>query len=295
MIAYTVVDKLESGEQQLIQTNRDERVSFAPEIRQCLRLRSQIVHVDRLPSIIADGYSIVIYKANNSELEHRGGQEPIIYLEAEMLKPTHPKIYHIVHIDRLPSIIADGYLWCDSEMAQRSKVGTNIGMNRIKKRRLGLRLTSYPNLNVGDCAPFYFCPRSVMLYVIYKANNSELEYRGGQEPIIHLEADLRQTVAWANDNDRHWAFTTSNAGSSYFEDYSDLDRLNELDWNAVNAKYWRDHKEGKQAEFLVEKSFPWSLVTRIGVWSRPIGNRVLKAMNKSAHRPLVEIKADWYY
>ena len=140
--------------------------------------------------------------------------------------PTEPKIYHIVHIDRLASIINDGYLWCDAEITKRSPEGTTIGMGGIKHRRLNeLTLNSHPNLHVGDCVPFYFCPRSVMLYVIYQANKDELSYKGGQDPIIHLEADLRQTVKWAKKNNLRWAFTLSNAGSYYFEDRRDLANL----------------------------------------------------------------------
>ena len=30
-----------------------------------------------------------------------------------------PKIYHIAHVDRLASIVADGFLWCDAELQQR--------------------------------------------------------------------------------------------------------------------------------------------------------------------------------
>ncbi len=63
-----------------------------------------------------------------------------------------------------------------------------------------------------------------MLYVISMAN-PELSYRDGQGPIVHLEADLRQSVDWADANERRWAFTSSNAASSYFEDFSDLDDL----------------------------------------------------------------------
>jgi len=37
-----------------------------------------------------------------------------------------PKIYHIVHIDRLPSIIASGCLWYDAEVVRRSPPGTAI-------------------------------------------------------------------------------------------------------------------------------------------------------------------------
>jgi len=33
--------------------------------------------------------------------------------------PTRPKIYHIVHVDNLASIVADGCLRSDSVMAQR--------------------------------------------------------------------------------------------------------------------------------------------------------------------------------
>jgi len=150
--------------------------------------------------------------------------------------PLNPKIYHIVHLDRLPSIVADGFLWCDAEVVQRAPAGTIIGMSSIKQRRLNeLRLRSHHDLHVGDCVPFYFCPRSVMLYLIYQGNHQELAYRGGQGPILHFEADLRAAVAWADAQPTRWAFTNSNAGSRYFEDYNDLARLNEIDWNAVQA------------------------------------------------------------
>ena len=158
-----------------------------------------------------------------------------------------------------------------------------------------LTLTSHPDLHVGDCVPFYFCPRSIMLYVIHMANHPELEYRGGQEPIVHLEADLRQTVDWANREERRWAFTTSNAGSRFFDDYSNLEQLKKVDWNAVRAKYWNQCKDGKQAEFLIESSFPWELVSRIGVLSQQIYGQVWSALQASDHQPPVQIKRDWYY
>ncbi len=182
--------------------------------------------------------------------------------------PAAPKIYHIIHVDRLPSIIADGRLWCDAEIAQRPPSGTTIGMMDIKQRRLSLPLNSRPGLHVGDCVPFYFCPRSVMLYIIHRANYPGLAYRGGQGPIVHLEANLYETIAWAVRNERKWVFTLSNAGSNYFQDLCDLEQLDEIDWDAVQAKQWTDKKEGKQAEFLLEYSFPWDLVTRIGVSSQ---------------------------
>ena len=63
-------------------------------------------------------------------------------------------------------------------------------MSEVKQRRLTKRLGSRPGLCVGYCVPFYFCPRSVMHYLIYKANHRKFDDRGGQGPIVHLEADL---------------------------------------------------------------------------------------------------------
>ena len=169
-------------------------------------------------------------------------------------------------------------------------------MNDIKQRRLReLHLSSHPDLHVGACVPFYFCPRSVMLYVIGQANHPQLSYRGGQGPIVHLEANLRATVAWAETQGLRWGFTLSNAGARYFEDRSDLGQLDEIDWDAVHAVDWRGRKEGKQAEFLIEQRFPWELVFRIGVQSRQVCYQAEAALEAAAHRPPVEIRRAWYY
>lgn len=218
-----------------------------------------------------------------------------------MTVPAHPKIYHILHVDRLPSVLADGYLWCDAEVQRFDPGGTNIGLSNIKHRRLHENvLQSHPLLKVGDCVPFYFCPRSIMLFLIHR-RNEELAYRGGQEPIIHLQADLRESIAWAEENEKRWAFTLSNAGSYYFEDRADLAQLGEINWEAVQTDRWsgngisRSIKEGKQAEFLIEHSFPWHLVERIGVASRAIFQQVHSTLVEKTHRPQVDICSNWYY
>ena len=210
--------------------------------------------------------------------------------------PPQPKIYHIAHVDRLPSIVATGGLLSDAMVQAQALGGTMIGMNHIKQRRLTeLQLASHPGLFVGACVPFYFCPRSVMLYLIYQGNHPELVYRGGQSPILHFQADLNAVVAWANAQAARWAFTLSNAGSYFFEDRSDLACLNEVNWTAVQARDWRAHKEGKQAEFLLEQRFPWHLIERIGVKSAAVYSQVVNALPANGHRPAVEVLPDWYY
>lgn len=102
-------------------------------------------------------------------------------------------------------------------------------------------------------------------------------------------------VEWAKTSGRRWAFTTSNAGSYYFEDFADLADLDKIDWAAVQARDWRQCKEGKQAEFLVERCFPWDLIERIGVCSQVIYTKVVNTLPSQGHRPAVEVNRDWYY
>ena len=66
-------------------------------------------------------------------------------------------------------------------------------------------------------------------------------------------------------------------------------------WQAVDARDWQNCKEGKQAEFLLEKRFPWHLVESIGVCNRAVYQQVSHTLEKSEHRPELNIKTDWYY
>lgn len=211
--------------------------------------------------------------------------------------PASPNIYHITHVDNLPSILDKQGLRSDSVMLALGGPTSTIGMGSIKKRRLELPVKCYSGDTVGNYVPFYFCPRSIMLYLIHMANHADLAYRGGQGPIVHLEADLHETMSWAAEKGRRCAFTLSNAGAAYAEFRKEVAHLNEINWEAVMATDFRPStvKEGKQAEFLLHEFFPWPLVRRIGVQSPNMHSRVVRAMAESTHRPPVEVLPNWYF
>lgn len=212
------------------------------------------------------------------------------------LIPKTPKIYHILHVDRLASVLNDGCLYSDKVIAGRNASGTMIGLSHIKSRRLHeITLSCYPDVYVGDCVPFYFCPRSVMLYLIDRGS-AELGYQGGQRPVIHLQADLKETIDWAEQQGRRWAFTSSNAGSYYFKDSCLVEDLPKLPWEAIQANQWAGaHKEGKQSEFLLEAVFPWSLVECIGVYSEDEARLAAEVLANQDIKPTVKVRRDWYY
>lgn len=213
------------------------------------------------------------------------------------LSPDRPQLYHITHIDNLPSILQDGGLRSDAAMLARGGPAAVIGMGSIKSRRLRLPVKCFPGDRVGDYVPFYFCPRSVMLYLLHRGNHPELNYQGGQAPILHLAADMYEVVDWANEEGRRWAFSLSNAGAVYTEFRNRLDQLDQVNWTAVAATDFRQPqiKEGKQAEFLVRDFLPWRVIRRIGVYSRSVNEQVATILGAGTGRPLVEIRREWYY
>lgn len=214
-----------------------------------------------------------------------------------MTVPASPKIYHITHVSNLPKISLDGGLYSDLSMIARGGPASAIGMSTIKQRRIHLPVKCHPAITVGGCVPFYFCPRSVMLYVISRQNHPEMTYTGGQGPIVHLEADLMNVVNWADQNSVAWAFTLQNAGAVYADFRSDLSELHEVDWGAVNAKQWGDPsvKEAKQAEFLLSDHLPWNLIDRIGVQGSSVADQARNLLTAGIHKPQIQLKPDWYY
>ena len=212
--------------------------------------------------------------------------------------PTEPKIYHITHLHNLSQIVTAGGLWSDAERIKRELDCQIVGMSEIKRRRLEeLEVSCHPGTKVGEYVPFYFCPRSIMLYILHQGNHPDLAYREGQQPIVHLQADLNATTQWAEANDVRWAFSTSNAGAYYASFYSSLSELNNVNWAAVRATDFSsaEIKDGKQAEFLVSNWFPWQLVEKIGIFSQNIYSKVLDRIAAVTPSPVVQVERNWYY
>jgi hypothetical protein len=214
-----------------------------------------------------------------------------------MTLPASPKLYHITHVANLASIAAADGLRSDARMAAAGGPGVSIGMPHLKSRRLAMPVACHPGDVVGDYVPFYFCPRSVMLYLLHRGNHPELTYRDGQQEIVHLEFDLYAVAEHSTRSGGRFAFTRSNASARYTEFLSDLADLGSLGWAAIRNPDFRDAsvKEAKQAEFLAHGTVPWSLVERIGAQSHPVAERAADALRGIEHQPLIEVRRDWYF
>jgi hypothetical protein len=208
-------------------------------------------------------------------------------------KPT--PIYHLTSGRNLRSILTNKGLLSNAAVKRLGIDYTNIAYTNVQRRRLNTEVRQPPWGNLHDYVPFYFAPRSPMLYVIHRGNVDG--YTEGQEYLIYLKT----TVQIIQSHNLEFVFTDGHAIVDFSEFYKDIDDLKYVDWEIMMEKYWADTDEDKdrsrrrQAEFLVHDFVPWSLIQEIGVMTPRIKTAVERVLNDFAEMIPVHVHRDWYY
>lgn len=204
-------------------------------------------------------------------------------------------IYHITQHDNLVRIIEHGLLLCDRRRVELGLEPVNIAYAHLKERRAETPVPLPPGGTLDRYVPFYFAPRSPMLYVNWKQKNRS---SNGQVCIVHLRSSC-EAVAGAN---LRFTFTDGHATMQPLTSfYGKIGDLGKIDWSVMKSKMWTDtpsqpdRRRRRQAEFLVHQSFPWTLVQEIGVINENVKQVVETIVSSAAHRPSVVVRRDWYY
>lgn len=98
-----------------------------------------------------------------------------------------------------------------------------------------------------------------------------------------------------------FVFSDGHAVVVFSKFYNQEHELKNIGWNLMKEWYWADtptdcdRKRRRQAEFLVYKSFPWSLVEKIGVIDKETEQILSNYIQRSAYKPDIIVKSDWYY
>lgn len=204
-------------------------------------------------------------------------------------------IYHITHVANIEKIIASGGLWCDNERLKQQFDCVGIAHQHIKDRRAKRAVPLAARGTLADYVPFYFAPRSPMLFTIHRGN--VVGYSGGQREVVHLVSSVEMAVQLG----QHWTFTDGHAEMAFSTFYDSLDHLDEVNWQVMEGSYWNDttefpdRKRQRQAEFLVHRSFPWQAFHEIGVCDEKLARQVEQLLNKGKHEPDVNVRSAWYY
>ena len=200
------------------------------------------------------------------------------------------RVFHITDVANLPGIIGDGCLYSDDLMPLLGNIKRQIGYSHIKERRRHMQVTCCGRM-VSAFVPFYFCPRSPMLFTLNKGNVEGCP-PGCQTGIVHLVS----TVQIAIDLGHDWAIADESANSNYPPNfYDDPSRLDRINWSVVQSNSWGGQAHIKQAEFLVADNFPFAGITHIGCHNTGVVAHVTKLTAALANPPTVAREPGWYY
>ncbi|BCK52534.1 hypothetical protein NWFMUON74_03060 [Nocardia wallacei] len=148
---------------------------------------------------------------------------------------------------------------------------------------------------VADYVPFYFAPRSPMMYSIFKKNVDT--YSGSDRELVYL----RTTVETLIDQGLQPVFTDRNAALQVCRFTCDLAVVDTMiDWPLMGERIWKntetdhDRVERRMAECLVHGKVPWSAFVEIAVCSQQTVDRVRLADGLVDRTP-VSVRPAWYF
>jgi hypothetical protein len=200
------------------------------------------------------------------------------------------RIFHITDVANLAGIVGDGCLYSDDLMTSLGNIRRRIGYSHIKERRRRMQVPCCGRM-VSAFVPFYYCPRSPMLFTLNKGNVDGCP-PGCQTSIVHLVSTVQIGINVGHD----WALADESANSNYPPNfYNNPARLDRINWSVVQSDSWGGQSHIKQAEFLVADTFPVAGITHIGCHSNELVAQVSKLTANLANPPTVRRELGWYY
>jgi hypothetical protein len=204
-------------------------------------------------------------------------------------------LYHITDLINLTSVFENGGLLSYNHMKSKNICYKDIAYSGIQDKRSSKGVPCEPKGTLHDYVPFYFSPRSPMLYTINKGNVPNCT--SGQNNIIYLISTAESIKAAG----LKFVFTDGHAIMELSNFYNDLTFLNHIDWNVMESTYWYDtqqdpdRKRRRQAEFLVYNSFPIKLIHEIVAIDKNLSNKVYLILKEHGVQVPISIRRDWYY
>lgn len=234
---------------------------------------------------------------------HGTRQAPILYGDGgsdeskgvAVARPLPTRLYHFTSIDHLETIVQHGLL-ADTTAAASGLITVEVGNRGIKERRRRRVVPVGPRGMVADYTPFYFAPRSPMMFAISKGRVPE--YQHGTESLLYLGTTVERLAELGLST----VFTDRNAvlePASYSDQVADLDDM--IDWELMEARYWADtpeepdRRERRMAELLVHRSLPWEAIQYIAAYSEARAAEAQATLARSCQGVRVGIEPDWYF
>lgn len=177
--------------------------------------------------------------------------------------------YRITHRDNLTHMLRHGLISGHHPSADGKFV--SIGNPEIIDVRSATAVDIVGYGYIGDYVPFYFTPRSIMLYNIVTGYYAPKVPRRNKEEILVIRCLIDRLAQLSQ-----WFFTDGQANDKQSNHYNNLLYLNQIDWNCIQQSNFSksdgdyDRQRRYQAEFLVHHSVPVGYIESICVYSEEV-------------------------
>ena len=142
-----------------------------------------------------------------------------------MPRPTPTRIFHITPISNLAKICAAGEICSKNLLATRGEGHDSIAHTTIQSRRATKPVTCAPGGVVHDYVPFYYAPRSPMLFALNNGKVQGCNWR--QEDVVHIESSV-ESIAGAGEP--FVIYPVSAALDYSVECFNTINDLERIDW-----------------------------------------------------------------
>ena len=214
-----------------------------------------------------------------------------------MPAPNPTPIFRFIHIENLDTLLRRGGLHAPNHVPDDSLPYRFCHDPEVQGARAAVAITAGPGGTIHDYVPFYFGYLSPMMLKL--KTGQVAGYDEGQEPLIYLVSTAEAVAAAGVE----FVFTDGHGLAFFTDQFDRLERLDAVDWEMVYQRYWSDNTQDmdrqrrKQAEFLVHRSCPWSLIQEIAVINAEMVDRVeaIQMSFPASQRKMVKVERSWYY
>lgn len=209
------------------------------------------------------------------------------------LGPEKALIFRVTHVGNVPWILSHGLHCASSDCLDPNFI--QIGNPDLIAKRPERRVPIGPGGSLDDYIPFYFTPYSPMLMNIKTGRNGV-----AKRPMTEI-AIMISSLRRISEQGVPFLFTDRHAVYEAATFYNNLDRLDQIPWEAIRARdFKRDPDDpGKferyQAEALIYKHLPVDCILGVAFYGAQVQQQFQQSCDTLGLKMQVLCKPGWYF
>ena len=209
------------------------------------------------------------------------------------LGPEKALIFRVTHVGNVSWILSHGLHCASSDCLDPNFI--QIGNPDLIAKRPERRVPIGPGGSLDDYIPFYFTPYSPMLMNIKTGRNGV-----AKRPMTEI-AIMISSLRRISEQGVPFLFTDRHAVYEAATFYNNLDRLDQIPWEAIRARdFKRDPDDpGKferyQAEALIYKHLPVDCILGVAFYGAQVQQQFQQSCDTLGLKMQVLCKPGWYF